>query len=120
MNTTYYKDKNNTTFYCVEGCYESITEVDLQKQTIGLTNCISLPNIDICDKETYINAKNVLRKIFSNIELSASTEWWSSLNELEKQNLCNLVFNRNHEWIEIKEFDLKDEDIKLLHYYNNL
>jgi hypothetical protein len=48
------------------------------------------------------------------------SSWWDDLNNLQQQNLANLVFNRlNEQWEPINDFNLDDNDKKLLYVFSN-
>ena len=45
--------------------------------------------------------------------------WWDSLNDLQQQNLCNLVFNKLHDqWEKVSDFKLDEYDKKVLYFFN--
>jgi hypothetical protein len=45
--------------------------------------------------------------------------WWNSKHDLQKKNLANNLFNQLHDWVDIEEFKITEND-KILMYLSEL
>lgn len=73
--------------------------------------------VEIIEIASCIDPVEEIKSLMSLIDIET---WWNSLNEMQKQNLANLVFNPNKDWVALDSFEIGDLEKKLMYCYSKI